>query len=169
MIVTKQMLSLALIILHCLGNGMTLIGVYLLSVQTELKLTWKTLPAYMLIIFGLMVVLIGFLWNICHSMKSKMYQREGPEQQIQIYTIDRPGSFPPSYEDSQAGRVSSDAPPESAVVDVEMSLAPPLYSQDSSEAPDCTWSWEAPPRYSQVDQQGQDGAEELRRETLSPH
>ncbi|XP_034450758.1 transmembrane protein 252-like [Hippoglossus hippoglossus] len=159
----KQMLSLACIILSCLGNGMTLIGVYLLSVQTELKLTWKTVPAYLLILFGLMVVLIGFFWNICHSIKTKMYQRRAPEQQI--YTIDRPGSFPPSYEDSQLGQVSSDAPPESAFVDVEMSLAPPLYSQDSSQAPDCTWSWEQPPRYSQVGQQGQGGAEELRGET----
>lgn len=55
-------------------------------------------------------------------------------------------------------------------VDVVISLAPPLYSQDGSEAPDCTWSWERPPRYSQVEriQQGEVGAEE-RREALSGH
>lgn len=51
-----------------------------------------------------------------------------------------------------------DSAPEVVVVvdevDVVMSLAPPLYSQDSSEAPDCTWSWEQPPRYSQVECQG---------------
>lgn len=34
-------------------------------------------------------------------------------------------------------------------VDVVMTLAPPLYSQDSSQGPDCTWSWEPPPPYSQ--------------------
>lgn len=55
-------------------------------------------------------------------------------------------------------------------VDVVMSLAPPLYSQDSSEVPDCTWSWEQPPPYSQVEQvlQEQVDAEE-QRETLSGH
>ena len=89
MAVPKQMLSLVCIVVHCLGNGMTLVGIYLLSVQPKLKLTWKTAPAYLLIVFGLMVVLIGFLWNICHSIKSKMYQRGAPEQQMQIYTIDR--------------------------------------------------------------------------------
>lgn len=55
-------------------------------------------------------------------------------------------------------------------VDVVMSLAPPLYSQDSSEAPDCTWSWEQPPRYSQVEciQQGEVDADE-QLEALSGH
>ncbi|XP_060927882.1 transmembrane protein 252-like [Limanda limanda] len=163
--VTKPMLSLACVLLHCLGNGMTLIGVHLLFLQTELKMSLKTLPAYMLIISGLLLVLIGFLWVICHSIKSKKYQRETPEQQVQIYTTDRPGFFPPSYEDCRAGRVSSSgAPPESTAVDAEI-LAPPLYSQDSSQTPDCTWSWEQPPRYSQLEQQGQGGAEELRGET----
>lgn len=36
-------------------------------------------------------------------------------------------------------------------VDVVITLAPPLYSQDSSQGPDCTWSWETPPPYSQVE------------------
>ncbi|CAB1417003.1 unnamed protein product [Pleuronectes platessa] len=90
-----------------------------------------------------------------------MFQRETPEQQIEIYTIYRPSYFPPSYEDSQAAQASWE-------VDVEMGIAPPLYSQDSSQAPDCTWSWEQPPPYSQVEQQGQGGAEELGGETLSP-
>ncbi|XP_019958260.1 transmembrane protein 252 [Paralichthys olivaceus] len=152
--VTKQMWSLARIVLPGVGFALTCIGAYLLSLPNRLECTWRIVPAYIMVAFGLMVILIGVFWSICHSMKSKMYQRGGPEQHLQIYTIDRPSSFPPSYEESQTGQVSSDTLPESVVVDVEMSLAPPLYSEDSSEAPDCTWSWEQPPRYSQVEQQG---------------
>lgn len=66
----------------------------------------------------------------------------------------RPSSFPPSYEESQ-GSQPPDTPPDFVVmvdcVDVMMTPAPPLYSQDSSGAPDCTLSWEQPPRYSQVE------------------
>lgn len=75
----------------------------------------------------------------------------------------RPSSFPPSYEESQ-GSHQPDRPDESMEVvvlvdglDVVVSLAPPLYSQDSSQAPDCTWSWELPPPYSQVDSGGRPG------------
>lgn len=46
---------------------------------------------------------------------------------------------------------------------VVMNLAPPLYHWDSSEAADCTWSWEQPPPYSQGVgiQQGEVDAEAL--------
>lgn len=72
----------------------------------------------------------------------------------------RPSSFPPSYEESQASREDHpDASPEVVVVvvdglDVAVTLAPPLYSRDSCEVPDCTWSWESPPPYSQVESGG---------------
>lgn len=56
----------------------------------------------------------------------------------------RPDAFPPSYEESQCHRDTVDSE------DVLVSPAPPLYSQDSSEAPGCTWSWEQPPPYSQT-------------------
>lgn len=86
----------------------------------------------------------------------------------------RLSSFPPSYEDSQESQVCPDASPEFMVIvdstDMLMSLAPPLYSQDSPEAPDCRFSWEQPPPYSEVEsiQQGHMDAEELR-ERLSGH
>lgn len=57
----------------------------------------------------------------------------------------RPDSFPPSYEESEchkdtaAGAYVPVSPP-----------APPLYSQDSWEAPGCTRSWEQPPPYTQA-------------------
>ncbi|XP_040897931.1 transmembrane protein 252-like [Toxotes jaculatrix] len=170
----KQLWSLARIVLPGVGFALTCIGAYMMSLQAEYRYTWRVIPAYILIVLGFLAMLIGVFWTICHSMKSKMYQRGRHEQHIQVYTIERPSCFPPSYEESQGSRVSLDTVPETVVVvdevDVVMSLAPPLYSQDSSEAPDCTWSWEQPPRYSQVVliQQGQVDAEE-QREALSGH
>lgn len=64
----------------------------------------------------------------------------------------RPNSYPPSYEESEGVRVSAGAEFVVVVdgVDVVMSPAPPLYSPHASDALDCRWSWEQPPRYSQV-------------------
>ncbi|CAB1416979.1 unnamed protein product [Pleuronectes platessa] len=81
---TRPMMSLGCVLLGC---GMTLLGVHLLYLQPDLKMTKKTLPAYMLIFSSLLLVLIGFFWVVYQSIKSKMFQRETPEQQIEIYTI----------------------------------------------------------------------------------
>uniref|UniRef100_A0A8C4I5M7 Uncharacterized protein n=1 Tax=Dicentrarchus labrax TaxID=13489 RepID=A0A8C4I5M7_DICLA len=148
--VKKQLWSLARIALPGVGFPLTCSGAYLVSLQTEYGFSWKVIPAYIMIVLGFLSMLIGVFWTICHSMKSKMYQRGGHERNMHkkclliIVVVDG--------------------------VDVVMSLAPPLYSQDSSEAPDCTWSWEQPPRYSQVEriQQGDVDTEE-RREALSGH
>ncbi|KAM9360931.1 transmembrane protein 252-like [Symphorus nematophorus] len=173
--VKKQLWSLARMVLPGVGFALTCYGAYLVSLQLEFGYTLKVIPAYIMIVLGFLAVLIGVFWNICHSMRSKMYHRGGRQQQqhIQVYTIERPSSFPPSYEESQSSQ-APDAAPEFVVVvdgvDVVMNLAPPLYSQDSLEAPDCTWSWEQPPQYSQVErmQRGELDAEE-RMEALSEH
>ncbi|XP_058493155.1 transmembrane protein 252-like [Solea solea] len=165
--VTKQLWSLARLLLPGVGFALVCFGVYLVSKQVNI-------PAYIIIVMGFMAVITGVFWTMCHNMRTKMYQRGGHQNHIQVFTVDRPSSFPPSYEESQRNQVSSHTVPETVVVvdavDVVLSLAPPLYNQDGSEAPDCTWSWEQPPRYSQVErcQQGQVGAEE-RREALSIH
>ncbi|CAB1416978.1 unnamed protein product [Pleuronectes platessa] len=100
--------------------------------------------------------------SMCWSARGVQVECAKPDSLAgHIVQKKRPSYFPPSYEDSQAAQASWE-------VDVEMGIAPPLYSQDSSQAPDCTWSWEQPPPYSQVEQQGQGGAEELGGETLSP-
>lgn len=68
--------------------------------------------------------------------------------------------FPPSFKESQETRVCPDASPEFMVIvdstNMAMSLAPPVYSQDSSEV--------KPPLYSEAEtiQQGQMNAEEPR-------
>ncbi|KAG7265226.1 hypothetical protein CRUP_017870, partial [Coryphaenoides rupestris] len=91
--------------------------------------------------------------------------RGGRHRHLQIYTIDRP--FPPSYEESQRSHADPDSVemvnegvPDSmgmaalavVVEEVEggpptLTMAPPLYTEHSSDVPDCTWAWEQPPPY----------------------
>ncbi|TDH12793.1 hypothetical protein EPR50_G00051790 [Perca flavescens] len=172
--VKKQLWSLACMVLPGVGFAMTCIGSYLVYLQITYEYSMRVVPAYIIIVLGILAVFIGVFWTNCQSMKSKMYLRGGHEQHTQVYTIERPSSFPPSYEECHGSQGRPETAPESVVVvdgvDVEMSFAPPLYSQDSSDAPDCTWSWEQPPRYSQVEhiQQGEVDVEE-RREALTGH
>ncbi|CAJ1068995.1 transmembrane protein 252-like isoform X2 [Xyrichtys novacula] len=166
----KQLCSLARMILPAAGFGMVCLGSFLVSQQMTDGLLWSSIPAYILMFLGFLAVLSGVFWAICHSMGSKLYRGsgQGQERQVQVYAIERPSSFPPSYEESQNSQLSPETVSEFAVevdgVDVVISLAPPLYSPDSSEAPDCRWSWERPPRYSQVEnrQQGEERQMEVR-------
>ncbi|XP_047448511.1 transmembrane protein 252-like [Mugil cephalus] len=152
----KRLWSLARMVLPGVGFALTCIGAYLVSRQKDFKHPLTLIPVYIVIVFGFIFMMLGVFWTICHSMKSKVYQRSRqPERHMQIFTVERPRNSPPSYQESQASQVCPGTPPEFVVavdgVDVVVGLAPPLYSQDSSEAPDCTWSWEQPPRYSQVE------------------
>uniref|UniRef100_A0A3B4ZJI9 Transmembrane protein 252 n=1 Tax=Stegastes partitus TaxID=144197 RepID=A0A3B4ZJI9_9TELE len=152
----KQLWGLARLVLPAVGFVMTCSGAYLLSLQTEYECDFTAIPVYIMIVLGFVAILTGVFWTICHSIKSKMYYRGGRERRVQVFTVERPSCFPPSYEESEGNLVSPPVTPsEIAVrvdgVDVVLSLAPPLYSQDGSEPPDCTWSWEQPPRYSVVE------------------
>uniref|UniRef100_A0A3Q1K1E4 Transmembrane protein 252 n=1 Tax=Anabas testudineus TaxID=64144 RepID=A0A3Q1K1E4_ANATE len=163
--VKKHLWSLVRMALPGVGFALTCIGVYLVSLQTEKKFTLRVISAYILMVVGLLAMLSGVFWlnstNRVSHLLFHMYH-------FNYYSIFRvpSTSFPPSYEESQRSRTSADPAAEFVVVndgvDMVMSLAPPLYSSDSSEAPDCTWSWEQPPRYSRVEgiQQGQVHAEE---------
>ncbi|XP_033829069.1 transmembrane protein 252-like [Periophthalmus magnuspinnatus] len=157
----KQLWSLARLTLPALGFALTSSGAYLVSLQTLYFQTLMEVPVYGMIALGFVCMVSGVFWNVCHSMKSKMYQRGAPRPRIHIFTIDR--SFPPSYEESQNNLhcwspeppPSRSSPPLDPRLDpsseVVLIMAPPLYSLDSSEVPDCTWSWEPPPQYSQVE------------------
>ncbi|KAM7391454.1 hypothetical protein PAMP_022143 [Pampus punctatissimus] len=168
------MWSLACMVLPGVGFVFICMGAYLVSLQNEPKYTWRVIPAYIMIVVGFLTIVVWVFWTICHSMKSKLYQRGGHQQHIQVYTIERPSSFPPSYEEYQGSCLSPYTDPEfEAVVrglDLGMSLAPPLYSEDSLEVPNCMWSWEQPPSYSQIERmlQGQVDVEE-QREAFSGH
>ncbi|CAK6950581.1 transmembrane protein 252-like [Scomber scombrus] len=153
--VKKHICSLARMVLPGMGFALICMGAYLVSMENDPENTWSVIPSYIMIVTGFLVVLVGVFWTLCHSIKSKRYQRGRHQQHIQVYTIERPSSFPPSYEESEGSHVSLDKAPEFVVVSegrvhVVINVAPPLYSQDSSEVPDCTWSWEQPPPYSQV-------------------
>ncbi|XP_028313636.1 transmembrane protein 252-like [Gouania willdenowi] len=153
MVVSSQLCSLTRLVLPVLGFVVICLGAYLVTLQNDF--TFLVIPVYVFVIGGFLSMLIGVFWNLCHNMKSKMYQRGRQEHNLQVFTVERPSSFPPSYEESQERWLSSPDDPAEVVVsvdgvDVMVTVAPPLYSQDSSEAPDCRWSWERPPRYSQV-------------------
>ncbi|TNN58020.1 Transmembrane protein 252 [Liparis tanakae] len=151
--VRKQLWSLLRKVLPAVGFVLTCLGVYLVSQQTkEDRYTVRVVFADFTLVFGILVVLIGFFWSVCHSTKSKVDRRGGHERHLQVYTVDRLSSFPPSYEESQGSRleVVDDGVDGVDGVEAAAGLAPPLYSRDSSDAPDCTWSCERPPRYSQV-------------------
>ncbi|KAM9858610.1 transmembrane protein 252-like [Aulostomus maculatus] len=167
--VKKQLWSAVCVVLPGVGFVTTCFGAYLVSLQTGDTYTWSVIPAYVLIVIGFLAILVGVFWTLCHSVKG-MYHRRGNEQHIHVYTTERPSSFPPSYDESQQRHVCPQTASECVVVvdgvDMVLSLAPPLYNQDSTAAPDCTWSWEQPPRYSQVERQVD--AEE-RRELSSGH
>uniref|UniRef100_A0A3Q3ASN2 Transmembrane protein 252 n=2 Tax=Kryptolebias marmoratus TaxID=37003 RepID=A0A3Q3ASN2_KRYMA len=152
----KKLLSFVRMFLLGGGFALTCIGASLVSLQNEYLHDLMSLPIYAMIVFGFLAMLTGLFWSLCHSMRSKVYQRRGRERHVQIFTIERPSYYPPSYEESRR-HVCPDPRPDGGVSGVSageglMGLAPPLYSRDSSEAPDCTWSWEHPPQYSQVEE-----------------
>lgn len=159
----KQLWSLVRLALPAVGFALTSSGAYVVSLENQHDYPLMVVPAYVMIVMGFFAMVSGVFWSICHSIKSKVYQRGRLRRQVQVFTIMRPSSFPPSYEESQSSQDTDTAAPHcsshlllqsEAVLDVDgeiIGLAPPLYSQVSSEAPDCTWSWEPPPRYSQVE------------------
>ncbi|KAM3611461.1 uncharacterized protein V6R79_018902 [Siganus canaliculatus] len=143
----KQLGFMAHLVVASVGFVMICCGAYLVSIQV--------MRAYAMIALGFLVVLIGLVWTI-GDKKRKANYRGRAERHIQIFTIERPSSYPPSYAESQGSQLRAGTAPEVVVVDdrepAAMGLAPPLYSRNSSEAPNCMWSWEQPPQYSQVAQ-----------------
>lgn len=87
--VKKQLCSQGHMMLSGAGFVLACSGAYLLSLHTGHGYTWRASLAYVMIVLGLLSVLIGLFWTICHSMKTKLYQRGGHEQQLQFYTIER--------------------------------------------------------------------------------
>ena len=81
------LLSLTCLFLPALGFALTCIGAYLVSLQTTPGL--KTVSIYIVIVFGFLAMLIGVIYTLCHSLKSKMYQRRQRERHIQIFTVER--------------------------------------------------------------------------------
>lgn len=87
--VAKQLWCLSHMALSGVGLMLTCSGAYLLSLQTEHEHTWRAILAYVMITLGFLAVLGGVFWTMCHSMKSKLYQRVGHEWHIHVCTIER--------------------------------------------------------------------------------
>ncbi|XP_032435257.1 transmembrane protein 252 isoform X1 [Xiphophorus hellerii] len=152
----KQLLSFARMFLPSVGFVFTCIGAYLVFQQNRQGFDHSMVPVYIMISFGFLAMLFGVFWSLCHTMRSKLYHRRRHDSDIQIFAVEsRPSTFPPSYEESQSPCYVSPGSMHEAVVSVDgvpmvLDVAPPLYTQNSSESPDCRWSWEQPPRYSVV-------------------
>ncbi|XP_056889850.1 transmembrane protein 252-like [Takifugu flavidus] len=144
MVPKRQICSLTHFLLYAASLVLICGGTYLISLQKEQK--YKVIISCV-VVFGLLAVLFFTLFWTSYRMKRQLYKTVR-QQHIQVYTIARPDSFPPSYEQSQRDRQPAAPELVTAVgVDVAVGPAPPLYSQDSSEALGCTWSWEQPPPY----------------------
>ncbi|XP_077379014.1 transmembrane protein 252-like [Festucalex cinctus] len=138
----------------CVGFALLCVGGYLMSSKLGHADVRGRLMASVLMTCGFLAIFSVVAWTICEHVTSKVNQRRRRQQQnIHVYTIERrPGSFPPSYEESQRchQRPEADLEYEEVVLDgvrVVLSLAPPLYCQDEMQSPDYTYSWEQPPAY----------------------
>uniref|UniRef100_A0A3B3UXU5 Transmembrane protein 252 n=1 Tax=Poecilia latipinna TaxID=48699 RepID=A0A3B3UXU5_9TELE len=145
--IKKQLLSFARMFLPSVGFVFTCIGAYLVSQQNKPGFDHRMVPVYIMIVFGFLAMLIGVFWSLLFLINPFFLNAD--------LLFSRPNSFPPPYEETQCPfHVSPGSMHEEVVsvdgVPVVLDVAPPLYTQDSSESPDCRWSWEPPPRYSQV-------------------
>lgn len=84
----KQLWSLACMFLPFAGFLLTCIGAYLLSMQNVNDFLWRSIIIYIMIAIGLLSMLFGVFLSLCHSMKSKLYQRRHVEQ-MHVFTVHR--------------------------------------------------------------------------------
>lgn len=84
----KQLLSFTRMFLPAVGFALMCIGAYLVSLQAEGGSI--LVPVYVMIAVGFLAMLVGVFWSLCHSLRSKVYQRRRRcERHHQIFTIDR--------------------------------------------------------------------------------
>ncbi|XP_064792900.1 transmembrane protein 252-like [Oncorhynchus masou masou] len=156
----KHLCSLARMLLPALGFVLICVGAYLMSLHNVYNSSLCYILAYVLIAFGLCCLLTGVFWTICHGMKRKRQRSRSHHTaaHIHVYTVDRPSFHLPSYEESQHNHTSAFSATAAAAYSVlglsedglRFNLAPPLYTQDISEAPDDTFNHEEPPAYSEM-------------------
>ncbi|XP_029617816.1 transmembrane protein 252-like [Salmo trutta] len=158
----KHLCSLARMLLPALGFVLICVGAYLMSHHNAYNSSLRYILDYFLIACGLWCLLTGVFWTICHGMKRKRQhqrsRRHHTAAHIHVYTVDRPSFHLPSYEESQQNHTSAfsaTAAADYSVLglsedDLRFNLAPPLYTQDISEAPDDTFNHEEPPAYSEM-------------------
>uniref|UniRef100_A0A8C7KDK5 Transmembrane protein 252 n=1 Tax=Oncorhynchus kisutch TaxID=8019 RepID=A0A8C7KDK5_ONCKI len=129
--------SLARMLLPALGFVLICVGAYLMSLHNVYNSSLCYILAYILIACGLCCLLTGVFWTICHGMKRKRQRSRSHHTaaHIHVYTVDR-----------YASALSLTW----GQIQLMFNLAPPLYTQDISEAPDDTFNHEEPPAYSEM-------------------
>ncbi|CAL8331023.1 unnamed protein product [Arctogadus glacialis] len=159
---SKRLRWVICVVLPLVGFALICVGVFQMFLGKGGRYVHlREVMAYAKVMAGLIIMLIPVIWAVCHSAKSRDLgpgDMLAPRASQQICTVDRP--FPPSYEESQ--RRCMDPPsiemveegaPDSMEMVVEgkgvpiAAMSPPLYTQHSSDIPDCTLELEQPPPY----------------------
>ncbi|XP_036382209.1 transmembrane protein 252-like [Megalops cyprinoides] len=152
----RSLWLLARITLPVVGFSLACLGAFLVSLRSTSSSSasaFMEIFAYVCIICGLLVLMVGVSWTICLGMRSKVYQQHRgrqPEHTIHVHTVDRPEFYPPAYEESLE-RNSVDAQVVVATEnELHYSTAPPIYTRRSSEVPNDDFSSEEPPSYKEA-------------------
>lgn len=85
----KQLWSLVRLALPAVGFALTSSGAYVVSLENQHDYPLMVVPAYVMIVMGFFTMVSGVFWSICHSIKSKVYQRGRLRRQVQVFTIMR--------------------------------------------------------------------------------
>ncbi|XP_036435652.1 transmembrane protein 252-like [Colossoma macropomum] len=144
----KYLLATARLLMPATGLSLICVGAYIKSIENEELETLVDVFAYILIILGLILLVLGVLWSVGHGVKNVLVKWSGRRTQnndVHVFTVDRPCIFPPSYEESE---VRDDV--EEGTVRRWQGLAPPMYTESSVETCTEDFSHEEPPTYQQA-------------------
>ncbi|XP_037391781.1 transmembrane protein 252 [Pygocentrus nattereri] len=144
----KYLLAAARLVMPATGLSLICVGAYIKSIDNEEVKTLIDVFTYILIILGLIFLVFGLLWSVGHGMKNALVKWSGRRTQnndVHVFTVDRPCTFPPSYEESE---VRNNA--EEGTVRRWLGLAPPVYTESSLEICTENFSYEEPPTYQQA-------------------
>ncbi|KAL7884740.1 hypothetical protein AOLI_G00075100 [Acnodon oligacanthus] len=144
----KYLLAAARLVMPAAGLSLICVGAYIKSIDNEEVETLVDVFTYILIVLGLILLVVGVLWSVGHGMKNVLVKWSGRRTQnnaVHVFTVDRPCTFPPSYEESE---VRNDV--EEGTARRWLGLAPPVYTESSLETCTEDFSHEEPPTYQQA-------------------
>ncbi|KAK6492798.1 transmembrane protein 252-like [Huso huso] len=147
--INKKLWVLFRIALPMIAFAVICLGAFLASITNIANYKIKLIFAYILIACGLLVLLAGISWSICHGMRQKSFLQNlllPRRSEVHINTVDRPDFYPPSYEESVGH--NPEYLVECVVIDEEQrcNIPPPLYTENSSDIQEDV-SEEQPPSY----------------------
>ncbi|XP_015222213.2 transmembrane protein 252 [Lepisosteus oculatus] len=149
----KKVCFLARTTLPVVGFLVVCLGAFLVSMRNTGDFTVKLTFSCVCFTCGFLLLLAGCSWNICHGMKNKRFLTRVACHQhtrVCICTVDRPHFYPPSYEESVERSPGLAVGSLVMVDELQCNIAPPLYTESSSEVVDETYSQEEPPSYKET-------------------